>query len=76
MTEDDVDARALEIARKAVEDVLIEFRDNRLSVLGRGNGFVIHEADGQESSVIRLKTVDGLRIGIKAYLAALNEGPS
>lgn len=65
---------ALEAARKAVEDVLIEFRDRRISVIG-GNGFVVRETDGAESSVMRLTTADGLRIGIEAYLQAAAVGP-
>lgn len=70
-----VDAAALEAARLAVEDVLIEFRDERISVLNARNGFVVREYDGTESSLIRLTTRDGLRIGISAYLAALAEAP-
>jgi hypothetical protein len=66
-----LDEQALEVARKAVEDVLVEFRDRRISVLNCGNGFVVREPDGQDSSVMRLPTRDGLRIGIKAYLSAL-----
>jgi hypothetical protein len=62
---------ALTAAHKAVEDVLVELRDRRISVLNRGNGFVCREYDGQESSIMRLGTRDGLRIGIQAYLAHL-----
>jgi hypothetical protein len=65
-----IDEAALEVARKHVEDVLIEMRDARMFVIG-GNGFVCREVDGTESSVMRLPTRDGLRIGIRAYLAAL-----
>jgi hypothetical protein len=56
----------LEVARKAVEDVLIELRDARISLLFRGNGLVIREADGGESYVIRLGTEDAMRIGLEA----------
>lgn len=66
----EIDAAALEAARKKIEDILIEFRDNRISQIGRGNGFVVREKDGSESSVIRLSTRDGLEIGIRAYLEA------
>jgi hypothetical protein len=69
----DVDEDALTAAHVAVEDVLIDFRDRRIGVLGFANGFVVREADGSESSIIRLGTRDGLRIAIKAYLAALAE---
>jgi hypothetical protein len=66
----DIDLAALEAARKAVEDELIEWRDARRFIIG-GNGFVVREKDGTESSIMRLSTAMGLRIGIKAYLAAL-----
>ena len=73
MTDGQLDEDALTAAHLAVEDVLVEFRDRRISVLNRGNGFVVREYDGQESSIMRMGTRDGLRIGIKAYLAALAE---
>lgn len=66
-----VNEQALEAARLAVEDVLIEMRDSRISIMGRGNGFVVLERDGEPSSIMRLGTPEGLRIGIKAYLEAL-----
>jgi hypothetical protein len=62
---------ALIAAHKAVEEVLVQFRDQRISVLNARNGFVIREFDGGPSDIIRLRTRDGLRIGIEAYLAAL-----
>lgn len=65
---DELDEAALEAARKAVEDVLVDFRDSRISVFG-GNGFVIREKDGKDSHIMRLRTREGLAIGIKAYLA-------
>lgn len=55
----------LEIGRKAIEDVLVEFRDNRLSTL-RNNGLVIKEYNGDNSSIIRMGPEDALRIGLKA----------
>lgn len=63
-----LDPVALEAARKAVEAVLISFRDSRVSVMG-GNGFVIREKDGQGSHIMRLSSKQGLEIGIRAYLA-------
>lgn len=75
MTEPTLDEAALAAAHKAVEDALVEFRDGRISVLNRANGFVIRERDGELSSIMRLGTRDGLRIGIKAYLAALEARP-
>jgi Lar family restriction alleviation protein len=65
---------ALEIGRKAIEDTLIEWRDERLSEPMRGNGLVIREKDGTKSDVIRFGPETALRIGLKAMLAraALN----
>jgi hypothetical protein len=70
-TPPDLNPAALEAARIAVEDTLVELRDSRISILTGGNGFVIREPDGRESSIMRLSTRDGLRIGIAAYLAAV-----
>lgn len=56
----------IEVGRKAVEDVLIDFRDSRISEFGRGNGLVVREADGTESSTIRLSTDSALIIALKA----------
>lgn len=67
----DLDEDALTAAHLAVEDVLVDFRDNGIGVLGPANGFVIKYRDGQLSDVIRLGTREGLRIAIKAYLAAI-----
>lgn len=55
----------LEIARKAVEDVLIDFRDSRIALL-RNNGLVCKEKDGTPSSVIRLGMESALHIAVKA----------
>jgi len=72
----EVDERALTLAHKAVEDVLIEFRDSGIGVLGRANGFVVRHKDGTDSPIMRLGTRDGLRIGIRAYLEALAASPA
>jgi hypothetical protein len=55
----------IEIGRKAIEDVLVEFRDRRISVV-RGNGLIIKEKDGTDSHMIRMGPEDALRIGLKA----------
>ena len=60
------DREAIYIMHKAIEDVLIEWRDSRLSYLTVGNGFTIRESDGSPSDVIRLRVPDGLRIGLNA----------
>ena len=64
--------KLLEVARKKIEDVLIEWRDNRLSQFDRGNGLVIREADGKDSSVIRLGPEDAVRIGLLVIADHLN----
>jgi len=55
----------LEIARAAVEDALIEFRDSRIAEI-RNNGLVCKEANGTASSVIRFGTETAMRIGLRA----------
>ena len=55
----------LEVGRKAIEDVLVEWRDDRLSTI-RGNGLVIRELNGDSSDIIRMGPEDALRIGLKA----------
>ena len=62
----------IEVGRKAVEDVLVDFRDSRISQI-RGNGLVIKEKDGGDSSVIRLGMEDALRIGLKAISESIGE---
>jgi hypothetical protein len=61
----------LEIGRKAVEDVLVDMRDSRLSIMGRNNGLIIRERDGSDSRIIRLGTEQALRIALKAIAAEL-----
>ena len=56
----------LEIARKAIENKLIEWRDDRLSEHLRANGLVCREKDGSESSIIRFGPETAMRIGLKA----------
>lgn len=54
------------VGRKAIEDTLIDFRDSRLSLLGRNNGLVIKEKDGTDSHIIRLGPENALSIGLEA----------
>ena len=56
----------LEIGRKAIEDVLVDFRDNRISEPFRGNGLVIREKNSELSYVIRFGPETALSIGLKA----------
>jgi len=66
------DSELLEIGRKAIEDVLIEWREGRLSELNRGNGLVVREKDGRDSSIIRFGPETALKIGLKAMGQALS----
>lgn len=61
------------VGRAAVEDVIIEMRDARISVLGRNNGLVCKEADGTPSHIIRLPIEDALKIGINAIVKQRQE---
>jgi hypothetical protein len=65
----DADIRA---AWQRIEDVLIEFRDLRVSIPPGhcGHGLVVREADGRESSAIRLRTPEAIRMAVKAMLEA------
>ena len=53
------------IARKAIEDELIEWRDNGMFVL-RNNGFTIRYKDGSPNEIIRFGPEVGVRIALKA----------
>jgi hypothetical protein len=71
------DDALLEIGRKAIEEVLLDWRESRISLSGRGNGLVVREKDGRDSHIIRLGPEDALRIGLKAiaqHLAKQSEG--
>jgi hypothetical protein len=57
----------LEAARLAVENVLVEYRDSRISVM-RNNGLVIRESDGRDSSIVRLGIEHAIAIGLRAIL--------
>jgi hypothetical protein len=54
-----------EVGRLAVEDVLVERREARISML-RGNGLVIAEKDGKPSPVIRMGMEEALKIAYEA----------
>lgn len=69
----ELNVEAVEAARLAVEDALVEFRDSGMFILPANNGFVIKNYDGSDSHIIRFGTRTGLEIGIKAYLEALGE---
>lgn len=56
----------VKVPRLAVEDVLVDFRDSGIRILGRNNGLVIKYFDGTPSADIRLTIEDALRIGLIA----------
>lgn len=56
------------VGRKKIEDVLVDNRDSRISILGRNNGLVIKEKDGTDSHTIRLGPEMALGIGLKAII--------
>ena len=63
----------LEIGRRAIEAELVDWRDRRLSVIGRANGLVVREKDGAESFVIRFGPEVALRIGLLAIADAVGK---
>jgi hypothetical protein len=65
----------LEIARLAIEDTLIEYRDSRICQPMRGNGLVVRESDRTPSSLIRMGPEDAVRIGLKAIAEHLKNVP-
>ena len=62
------DDHSLEVARSAIEDTLIKFRNGRISFPGRGNGLVVREKDGRDSSMIRMSVGDALKLGLRAII--------
>jgi len=67
------DTGLLEIARKEIEDQLLQRRDSRLSLMFRGNGLVIREPDGKESALVRMSTEEALMIGLEAMAKSLDK---
>lgn len=64
------------IARKAIEDELVQWRDDGLSMLGRNNGLTIKYADGTPSAIIRFGPEVGVRIALNALADHIEAGPS
>jgi hypothetical protein len=71
----DDDALLYNVARRAVEDALIEWRDKRLSMPFRNNGLVVKEKDGTSSDVIRFGPETAVRIALRALADHLDEVP-
>lgn len=63
-----------EVARKAIEDELIEFRDSGISMI-RNNGFTIKYPDGSPSEIIRFGPETGVRIALLALAEHLDKAP-
>lgn len=61
-------------AHRKIENALIDFRDRRISLPGRGNGLVVREAAGAESGVIRMGVQDAIRMALRAIADELDEG--
>ena len=59
------DLSLLEVARKHIEDLLIELRDSRVSLPFQGNGFSIAERDGTPPGCIRIGTAEGIRMALR-----------
>lgn len=68
------DDELLEVGRKAVEDVLVEWRNSRISMCLRGNGLVIRERNGGASSIIRMGPEQAMKIGLKAIAEHIKKG--
>ena len=65
------DDSLLEVARSAIEDRLIEFRESRLSQPLRGNGCVVREKNGEASDIIRFGPEIAVQIGLRAIAVEL-----
>lgn len=68
----DDDKLIWEVARRAIEDQLIEMRDARMFV-SRNNGLVVKEYDGTQSRIIRMGPEMAVTIALRAiadHLAA------
>ena len=62
----------MEIARKAVKDALVHMRDSRIFMI-RGNGLVIREEDGSDSSIIRFGPETAMILGLNAIAEHLEK---
>lgn len=76
MTRDDLrtlaqNPRLIEAARLAIEDKLVERRDARIGIAGRGNGLVIREYDGTDSSIIRMTTPEAIILALETIADSL-----
>lgn len=67
------DPDLMQKAHVAVENVLIEWRDDRLSMLLCANGLVVKEKDGTPSSIIRLGTRAAIQLSLRELANILEE---
>lgn len=65
----------LHIVHCRLEDMLIEMRDSRTSILPAANGLVVKEADGTPSDVIRLPTRMAVKFALEAIADYLDSAP-
>lgn len=63
------------VARLAIEDELVDWRDRGLFVL-RNNGFAIRTQEGEPSEIIRFGPEVGVRIALRAIADHLDEAES
>lgn len=66
----------IEAARRHLEDVLIDFRDRRISIAPggpAGHGLVVRERHGANSHIIRLRTAEAIQIAVKTMLEATSD---
>jgi len=67
------DKELLFVAHKAIEDILVEWRNLRLSTPFVANGLVIREYDGESSSTIRMSTREAIVTALNAMAKHLEE---
>lgn len=61
------------VAHKAIEDVLVEWRDLRLSTPFASNGLVIKERNGDDSHIIRMTPREAMHVGLMAIAKHLTK---
>lgn len=63
----------IEVARKKLEDQLIDLRDSCIGLIGPGNGLVVRSENGEPSSIIRIRTTDAIRIALETIADQIEE---
>jgi hypothetical protein len=54
-------------------DVLIDRRDRRIGIFGRGNGLVVRERDGSNSDIMRMPVEEAIAVALEAMAKHLEE---